>query len=601
MPSTLAIVISIAAIAFLATLFISETMHGNLNIKARTVGDGQYGTARWATKREEQETYDEVLYEPKMWRAGKHLPNEPNGAAVLGILEGRGEVRARIDNSDSHTLILSTTGGRKTTGFLYPNLEFICACGCSFLATDTKGDVFRDYAGIAQKYYHYTPYIIDLRNPTRSHGFNLLHLVNKYTDLFKETGDITCKARAERYAKITAKTIVRMEGFDGGGQNAYFYDAAEGLIASTILLVAEFCGYGERHIVSVFKIVQELLQTKTPPPTQSDKANNVKPKNEYQKLIELLPEEHKARWFASSALNTAESSMHSVMSTAMSRLLSFIDSELEQVLCFDSDVDAEQFCDGHTAVFIVFPEEDVTKHFLVSLFVSQLYNESLVVANQDGKNRLDKRVYFYLDEFGTLPKFENAEQMFTAGKSRNILLFPMIQSMEQLRKNYGREGGEIIIDCCTNALFGGFTPLSKGAEDVSHALGNQTVLSGSTSRSGSFERDSSTKSLQMIQKPLMTAEQIRTMPDNQWILTKTRTHPLKTILKRFDEWGIKLDAPFAMPENATRTVRYASREKLKAAVLERYPQREKMEPFDIHSLGSGKSGKRKVTFEEEDI
>ena len=360
MPSTIAIVISIAAIVFLVALFISEAMHGNLNIKARTVGDGQYGTARWATKREEQETYDEVLYEPKMWRAGKHLPDEPNGAAVLGILEGRGEVRARIDSSDSHTLILSTTGGRKTTGFLYPNLEFICACGCSFLATDTKGDVFRDYAGIAQKYYHYTPYIIDLRNPTRSHGFNLLHLVNKYTDLFKETGDITYKARAERYAKITAKTIVRMEGFDGGGQNAYFYDAAEGLIASTILLVAEFCGHGERHIVSVFKTVQELLQTKTPSPTQNDKANNVKPKNEYQKLIELLPKEHNGRWFASSALNTAESSMHSVMSTAMSRLLSFIDSELEQVLCFDSSLDTETFCREKSAIFIVLPEEDVS-------------------------------------------------------------------------------------------------------------------------------------------------------------------------------------------------------------------------------------------------
>ncbi|MGX8700923.1 type IV secretory system conjugative DNA transfer family protein [Caproiciproducens sp.] len=560
MPSTIAILVSIAAIAVIVELFVSEAVHGNLNIKARTVGDGQYGTARWATKQEIQETYDNIPFEPQLWRKGKHLPDEPDGAAVLGMLEGRGDVRARIDNSDSHTLILSTTGGRKTTGFLYPNLEFTCACGCSFLATDTKGDVFRDYAGIAQKYYHYIPYIIDLRNPTRSHGFNLLHLVNKYTDLFKKTGDITYKARAERYAKITAKTIVRMEGFDGGGQNAYFYDAAEGLIASTILLVAEFCGYGERHIVSVFKIVQELLQTKTQPSTQSDKANNVKLKNEYQRLIELLPAEHKARWLAGAALNTAESSMHSVMSTAMSRLLSFIDSELEQVLCLDSDVDAEQFCNGHAAVFIVFPEEDATKHFLVSLFVSQLYNESLVVANQDDKNKPDKRVYFYLDEFGTLPKFDNAEQMFTAGKSRNILLFPMIQSMEQLRKNYGREGGEIIIDCCTNALFGGFTPLSKGAEDVSRALGNQTVMSGSTSRSGSFERDSSTKSLQMIQKPLMTAEQIRNMPENQWILTKTRTHPLKTILKRFDEWGIKLDTPFAMPENATRTVRYASRE-----------------------------------------
>jgi hypothetical protein len=86
-----------------------------------------------------------------------------------------------------------------------------------FLATDTKGDVFGDYAGMAQKYYGYTPYVIDLRNPTRSNGFNMLHLVNKYMDQFKVTGSITDKARAKRYAKITAKTIVLMEGFDGDG------------------------------------------------------------------------------------------------------------------------------------------------------------------------------------------------------------------------------------------------------------------------------------------------------------------------------------------------------------------------------------------------
>jgi type IV secretion system protein VirD4 len=375
-----------------------------------------------------------------------------------------------------------------------------------------------------------------------------------------------------------------MEGFDGGGQNAYFYDAAEGLIASTILLVSEFCREKERHIVSVFKIVQELLQTKTVQ-SKSDKEQGIKPKNEYQKLIELLPSEHKARWLASTAMNTAEASMHSVMSTAMSRLLSFIDSELEQILCFDSDVDSEQFCNGKVAVFIVFPEEDATKYFLVSLFVSQLYNECLTIANHDDKNRLDTRVNLYLDEYGTLPKFDNAEQMFTAGKSRNIILYPMIQSLSQLQEKYGREGGEIIIDCCTNALIGGFSPLSKGAEDVSKALGTQTVQSGSISNSsrGLFENNSS-KTLQPIQKPLMTAEQIRTMPEDQWILMKTRKKAMPTTMKRFDNWGITLNCPFRMLENATRRVEYADKDELRNAVLQKYPQKQHFEEFHIEDL-----------------
>lgn len=575
MSSTTAFIIAMIALAFIVFVIILDARQGSLNIKSRPVGDGQFGTARWATQKEIDETYQVVPFEPQKWRQGINLPQNLEGCTVLGTLGTKKHVRARIDTSDSHTILVSPPGAGKTTCVAYPNIEMTCACGFSFLCTDTKGDAFRDYAGIAQKYYGYTPYVIDLRNPTRSHGFNLLHLVNKYMDLYKQSGSLKHKARAERYAKITAKTIVRMEGFDGGGQNAFFYDAAEGLIASTILLVSEFCGKGERHIVSVFKIIQELLQTKTPLPTKEDKANKVKPKNEYQKLIELLPTEHKARWMAGAALNTAESSMHSVMSTAMSRLLSFIDSELEQILCFDSDVDAEQFCSGKTAVFIVFPEEDVTKFFLVSLFVSQLYNEALTIANHDGKNKLDKRVHFFLDEFGTLPKFDNAEQMFTAGRSRNIIFFPMIQSLAQLDKNYGREGAEIIIDSCQNALFGGLAPLSKRADDLSRMLGTQTVQSGSVSRSSNgFSNTNASKNLQMVQKPLMTAEQLKTMPRNQWVLMKTRSRPFITTLKRYNDWGIKLDCPYQMKENATRKVKYASKDELKSAILEKYPQKE---------------------------
>jgi type IV secretion system protein VirD4 len=131
----------------------------------------------------------------------------------------------------------------------------------SFMSTDTKGDIMRNYGSIASKYYGYNISVIDLRNPMRSHGNNFLHLVNKYMDKYAETNEIQYKAKAEKYAKIIAKTII-LSGMESGnfGQNSYFYDAAEGLLTSSILLVAEFCEPQERHIVSVFKIIQELLE-----------------------------------------------------------------------------------------------------------------------------------------------------------------------------------------------------------------------------------------------------------------------------------------------------------------------------------------------------
>ncbi|WP_279221989.1 type IV secretory system conjugative DNA transfer family protein [Caproiciproducens galactitolivorans] len=206
----------------------------------------------------------------------------------------------------------------------------------------------------------------------------------------------------------------------------------------------------------------------------------------------------------------------------MSRLLSFIDSELEQILCFDSYVDAEQFCNDKVAVFIVFPEEDPTKFFLVNLFVSELYNECLTIANQNGKNKLDRRILFYLDEIGTMPKFDNLDQMFMAGRSRNILFFPMLQSVAQFDKKYGRDGTNIILEACQNALVGGQAPLSKSASDFSDMLGKMTVQAGGVSYNGNgLLQTSSSQNYHMVSKPLISANKLKTLPKNQWIFENT--------------------------------------------------------------------------------
>ncbi len=117
------------------------------------------------------------------------------------------------------------------------------------------------------------------------------------------------------------------------------------------------------------------------------------------------------------ALNSSDQSMLSVMSTALSRLNSFLDTEMEQMLCFGTAVDAEKFCNEKSAIFIVLPEEDTSKYFMVSLLIQQLYREILVIADENGR-KLKNRVMFYCDEFGTFPKIEGAESMFSAGRSK---------------------------------------------------------------------------------------------------------------------------------------------------------------------------------------
>lgn len=567
---TILIITAAAMIFTLGGVSLLAHVYTLNNIKSKTVGDGQHGSARWATRGEIKKVYKHIPFTPDKWREQarngekptyrltnrkKSIEEELPQGIIVGCKGGKKKTTAMVDTGDVHALMIGAAGVGKTAYWLYPCIEYACASGMSFLSTDTKGDVMRNYGGVAKEY-GYNVSVIDLRNPTKSNGNNLLNLVNKYMDLYKgHPNQLAYKAKAEKYAKIISKTII-LSGAESAsfGQNAYFYDAAEGILTATILLVAEFCEPQKRHIVSVFKIIQELL-------APSEKRN----KNQFQELMALLPNDHKAKWFAGAALNASDQSMASVMSTALSRLNAFLDSELEQILCFDTEIDAEKFCSEKSAIFIIMPEEAPTTFFMISLIIQQLYREILAVADEEG-GKLKNRCIFFCDEFGTLPKIQDAEMIFSASRSRRLQIVPIIQSFSQLDKNYGKEGEEIIVDNTQLTIFGGFAPNSLSAEVLSKALGTRTVLTGSVNKG----KNDPSESLQMTERPLMSADELKAMPKGQFVVMKTGAHPMKVRLKLFFEWGISFGEQYTVKENANRKVEYAEKKELVEKIVEKY-------------------------------
>ena len=591
-------------LAFLLVVsFLSKNYSLN-NFKSKTVGDGQHGTARWATPKEIHTTYHVVPFRPRRWRKGEELPTEQG--LVLGsvgginhkseggfllktsrklleklrrpvegkrktkkkskalskvkkMIEEQRDIWALVDSDDVHCLMIGASGVGKTAFFLYPNLEYACACGMSYLALDTKGDLARNYGCIASKYYGYQVTVIDLRNPTCSDGFNFMTLVNHYMDRAKrDPNDLTAKAKAENYAKILAKTIISPEGSSQYGDNAFFYESAEGVLAAIVMLLAEFIlpekdGTEKRHIVSAFKLVQDLLAA----------PGGGRGKNGFHVLMDMLPSVHKARWVAGAALTAADQAMASVMSTVLSKLNAFLDSELEQVICRDNPIDAERFASSKCAIFVVIPEEDPTKNFIASLMIQNLSRELFSVADEN-RGRLKNRVVIYADEFGTMPPFD-VLSLFSAGRSRGLTLVPIIQSLAQLEKNYGKEGAEIVCDNCQDTIFGGFAPQSKTAEALSSALGSRTVLSGSVSQG-----KESSQSLQMIERPLMTPDELKSVPKGEFVVMKTGAHPMRTRLRLFLDWGITFEKDCPTPKPVVRRVAYAGCEELIANIRKQY-------------------------------
>lgn len=533
------------------------------SIKSKTVGDGQHGTARWATPKEIKQTYTHVPFRPLEWRKGTNLPKAQG--LVLGSVGPKNKVTALVDGDDIHCLMIGASGVGKTAFFLYPNLEYACASGMSLFCLDTKGDLARNYGAIAEKYYGYQVSVIDLRNPTHSDGCNFLSLVNRYMDeTLAHPDNIAARAKAEKYAKILAKTIISSNGDNSNmGTNAFFYDAAEGLLTSVILLLAELLPPEEingvvqerRHIVSVFKLVQELLEPV-----------GEKGKPRFQLLMSRLPAEHKAKWFAGAALNTSDQAMASVMSTVLSRLNAFLDTEMEQILCFEGSIDAEHFAKQKSAIFLILPEEDPSKNAMAGLLIQNLSRELFAVADENG-GKLQNRVVFFCDELGTMPPFDILP-LFSAGRSRRLTLVPIIQSLAQLEKNYSKEGAEIIVDNTQTTIFGGFAPNSRTAEALSKALGSRTVLGGSVNRGKG--KDGSSQSLQMLERPLLTPDELKALPKGEFIVTKTGSHPMRTRLRLFLDWGITFGEVYLAPEYGQRKVYYAGRQELEAAITAKF-------------------------------
>jgi type IV secretion system protein VirD4 len=115
------ILLTICSITFIVVgLIIYIGNHYSLNrIKNKTIGNGQHGTAKFATKSEIHSVYKRLSYTPRLWRQGQNRP------LIQGLIVGceqRGRnTTALIDDSDVHCLMIGASGVGKTAYFLYPN------------------------------------------------------------------------------------------------------------------------------------------------------------------------------------------------------------------------------------------------------------------------------------------------------------------------------------------------------------------------------------------------------------------------------------------------------------------------------------------------
>lgn len=163
------------------------------------------------------------------------------------------------------------------------------------------------------------------------------------------------------------------------------------------------------------------------------------------------------------------------------------------------------------------------------------------------------------------PEFKSIKNMVIQ-EALNISADRVIADEQDEQAEVNAETSEPETDEVT--LFGGFAPNSLSADTLSKALGSRTVMSGSVSRS----KNDPSESLQMMERPLLTPDELKSLPKGDFVVMKTGVHPMRVHLKLFFKWGIEFDKdhPYTVAENGNRKVQYANKAELMDGIVKKY-------------------------------
>ena len=90
----------------------------------------------------------------------------------------------------------------------------------------------------------------------------------------------------------------------------------------------------------------------------------------------------------------------------------------------------------------------------------------------------------------------------------------------------------------------------------------------------------------MMSRPLMSPDELKTLPKGHFILAKTGSCPMQTQLPLFLKWGIRFGEPYEVPEQAARQVPYVDRFELEQEIVRRRDDEEE-DGWDDFATGAG--------------
>ena len=431
----------------------------------------EYGSAKWGNARELNKRYA-----------------DQNGKNVILTKRASIGLDGYKHRRNLNILVVGGSGSGKTRFFCKPG---IMSVNCSYLIVDPRGEMLRS-TGYLLKEEGYDIKVFDLIHPRQSDGYNPFTYIRDDPDVLKLMDNLVKNTTPPK-----------------GASNDPFWEKAEIALDSARMLYLLYEAPVEEQN---FEMLMFMLEC----------ARVMEEDEQYQSPLDLLFQTLEERNPSHIAVReykvykqAAGKTAKSILVTASVRLAAFIFPQYAAMMQTD-EMDFASMGERKRAIFCVIPVNDGSMNYLVSMLMTQCFQQLYLRADERYNGRLPMPVRVIQDEWANVAQPDSYPKVLATCRSYNIGINIIVQNIQSIKALY-KDEWEGIIGNCDTLLFlgGGNEPTSL--EFVSKLLGKETVHTrtrGQTKgRSGS-----SSINFQQTGRDLMTPDEIRMLPTNDALL-----------------------------------------------------------------------------------
>ena len=521
------------------------------NAYGENINQGQKGVSRFTTEEEIIAEYKEI--DPV------DTPIPGHG----GIVVSRIKDKLYIDDSIVNNLILGITRSGKDQMLVFTTIENCSRAEIqpSMIITDMKLSTYKATKEELERR-GYDVYLLNLADPSKSMGFNMLSVVIEYWK--KRDYDM-----AEQVLNSLAYSLYDVKGAQG--EMGFFTPAGASLFSAMVLAtVSDAIQADEEENQVRYNRWRKLS-------FEQRENHPFIPSNENEKTINInsmlitfgtlvatsiSKDGSKTKldeYFNSRAPHDRARMKYLLTSVSPDRTKSGIFAEMLRHLdSFNTPMVAKMFAESSLdleelgfgkrpiAVFIGVPDYDLSLYKIPTVFIRQVDFVNGKRASM-GKGTFERPIRVIFNEAGNFPAVENFSTMITMGLEKGLSIDTYIQEYAQLTERYGEHNAEVIESNCGNHIY--ILARSESTRNKFSSFLGKSSFTDVTRSGGKFAIDK-TVNESVTDRPLLFPNDLKELQMGEYVIDR--------VSKRLDNDGNKIKArPIFNTINNGRDLRYA--------------------------------------------